>query len=69
MQARGYTPATRRPLYTAEERARRDATAWTWVQGLLAPIQFAVFLVSLVLVLRFLATGQGHAAATLSVVT
>ena len=68
MQARGQTPVNRRPLYTAEERARRDATAWTWVQGLLAPIQFAVFLVSLVLVLRFLATGDGHAAATASVV-
>jgi 3-vinyl bacteriochlorophyllide hydratase len=38
------------------------------VQGLLAPLQFVVFLVSLVLVIRFLATGEGFAAATLSIV-
>jgi 3-vinyl bacteriochlorophyllide hydratase len=57
-----------RPLYTAEERLRRDATGWTLVQGVLAPVQFLVFVVSLVLVLRYLATGQGHGIATLSVV-
>jgi 3-vinyl bacteriochlorophyllide hydratase len=34
----------------------------------LAPLQFAVFLASLVLVLRFLATGEGYALATGSVV-
>ncbi|KPP92131.1 MAG: 2-vinyl bacteriochlorophyllide hydratase BchF [Rhodobacteraceae bacterium HLUCCA08] len=62
------TPSKRPPLYTAEQRARRDATAWTLVQGLLAPLQFLVFLVSLVLVLRYLATGSGYGAATLSVV-
>jgi 3-vinyl bacteriochlorophyllide hydratase len=38
------------------------------VQGVLAPIQFAVFLVSLVLVLRYLATGEGLTAATVSIV-
>ena len=57
-----------RPLYTPEERVRRDATVWTLVQGILAPVQFLVFLVSLGLVLRFLATGDGQTAATLSVV-
>ena len=57
-----------RPLYTAEERARRDATVWTTVQGVLAPLQFLVFLVSLALVLRYLATGSGYAAATASIV-
>lgn len=57
-----------RPLYTAEERRRRDASGWTLVQGILAPVQFVVFLVSLVLVLRFLVTGEGHAAASTSVV-
>lgn len=56
------------PLYTAEQRQRRDASPWTLVQGVLAPLQFLVFLVSLVLVLRYLATGAGHQAATLSVV-
>jgi 3-vinyl bacteriochlorophyllide hydratase len=55
-------------LYTAEERRRRDASPWTIVQGVLAPVQFLVFLVSLVLVLRVLATGDGWHAATVSVV-
>jgi 3-vinyl bacteriochlorophyllide hydratase len=54
----------RRPLYTQEERRRRDASPWTLVQGVLAPLQFAVFLVSLGLVLNFLATGDGYAVAT-----
>ena len=57
-----------RPLYTPDERVRRDATVWTLVQGILAPVQFLVFLVSLGLVLRFLATGDGQTAATVSVV-
>lgn len=56
------------PLYTAEERKRRDASPWTLVQGILAPIQFLVFLGSLALVLRFLWTGAGEQAATLSIV-
>lgn len=59
---------TFRPLYTPEERVRRDATKWTLVQGILAPIQFVVFLVSLYLVLRFLFTGEGENAANVSVV-
>ena len=60
--------ATPPALYTPEQRARRDATAWTWVQGVLAPIQFLVFLVSLVLVLRCMATGEGEQWALWSVV-
>ena len=57
----------RHRLYTDDQRARRDATRWTLVQGILAPLQFLVFLVSLVLVLRYLATGHGYAAATASI--
>ena len=57
-----------RRIYTDAERARRDATPWTLVQGLLAPLQFLVFFVSLVLVLRYLAIGEGYVAATWSVV-
>ena len=57
-----------RPLYTAEERKRRDESPWTLVQGLLAPVQFLIFGVSLYLVLDFLRTGEGEAAATWSVV-
>jgi 3-vinyl bacteriochlorophyllide hydratase len=56
-----------RPLYTAAQRERRDGTRWTLVQGILAPAQFAIFLISLVLVLRYLGTGDGYAAATVSV--
>jgi 3-vinyl bacteriochlorophyllide hydratase len=55
-------------LYTPEERRRRDASPWTFVQGVLAPVQFIVFLVSVVLVWRYLAGGEGQTAATLSVV-
>ena len=60
--------AARAPLYTPAERARRDATRWTLVQGLLAPLQFLVFLISLGLVLRSLATHEGYALANASVV-
>ena len=38
------------------------------VQGILAPLQFAVFLISLTLVMRYLASGQGLGVATASVV-
>ncbi|WP_333714684.1 2-vinyl bacteriochlorophyllide hydratase [Yoonia sp.] len=55
-------------LYTDAERARRDGTKWTMVQGILAPLQFLVFLVSLGLVIRYLSTGAGYEAATLSIV-
>jgi len=55
-------------LYSPEERARRDSTVWTLVQAILAPVQFLVFLISLVLVVRYLATGAGYDAATLSII-
>jgi 3-vinyl bacteriochlorophyllide hydratase len=64
-QSRG---SSGKPLYTAVERRRRDASPWTLVQGVLAPVQFIVFLVSLGLVLRYLATGEGFEAATVSIV-
>lgn len=55
-------------IYTAEQRRRRDETVWTLVQGVLAPVQFLVFLISLALVLRYLKTGLGYEIATASVV-
>ena len=58
----------RPPLYTPEERVRRDNSVWTLIQGILAPIQFLVFLVSVCLVVRFINTGEGLQAATISVV-
>jgi len=66
-QARSGAAATP-PLYTSEERVRRDESVWTLVQGVLAPVQFLVFLVSLALVWRYLATGEGLAIANISVV-
>ncbi len=68
MQQRRTLQAGGGGLYTAEERLRRDASGWTLVQGILAPVQFLVFLASLALVLRYLATGHGLDLATGSVV-
>jgi len=65
MKATRHTPSRR--LYTPDQRARRDGTVWTLVQGVLAPVQFVVFLVSVALVLRYLVTGAGYDAATLSI--
>lgn len=66
----GQALKTRRsgPLYTPEQRKRRDTTYWTVVQGVLAPLQFVVFVVSLVLVIRYMTTGEGLFAATVSIV-
>ena len=55
-------------LYTPEQRERRDASKWTLVQGVLAPLQFLVFIISTLLVWRCLATGEGAMAAQVSVV-
>lgn len=54
-------------LYTPAQRARRDASVWTTVQGVLAPVQFGVFLISLALVLRYVSTGEGYGLATASI--
>ena len=62
------THSGRKPLYSPQERARRDATPWTLVQGVLAPFQFLVFLVSLGLVIAYLGTGEHLLATELSVV-
>ncbi len=64
----GVAPRVTRTLYTPDQRRRRDATRWTLVQGILAPAQFVVFLISLTLVVRFLFTGAGYELATISIV-
>ncbi len=56
------------PLYTDAQRVRRDESRWTLVQGILAPMQFLIFGISLFLVVRFLQTGEGESAAEISVV-
>lgn len=63
-----FGPVRGRPLYTPDERRRRDASRWTTVQGVLAPVQFAAFVASLFLVMRYLGTGNGLTIATGSVV-
>jgi 3-vinyl bacteriochlorophyllide hydratase len=68
VEAPGGSRAPIEPIYTPEQRRQRDASPWTLVQGVLAPLQFAIFVVSLALVLHYLATGDGFAAATVSVV-
>jgi 3-vinyl bacteriochlorophyllide hydratase len=61
-------PSQPRPLYTPEEKVRRDESPWTIVQGVLAPLQFVVMIVSVVLLVRYLGTGEGASAAAVSVV-
>lgn len=55
-------------LYSMEERKRRDESVWTMVQGVLAPLQFVVFIVSFGLVVRTLVTGEGAWVADTSIV-
>ena len=55
-------------LYTPSQRIIRDRTVWTKVQGILAPLQFAVCIISLSLVVRCLLTGEGYYAATVSII-
>ncbi|WP_293899387.1 2-vinyl bacteriochlorophyllide hydratase [Phenylobacterium sp.] len=54
-------------LYSPEERRRRDASPWTIVQAVLAPLQFLAFAVSIVLIGRYLLTGHGYEVATVSI--
>ncbi len=54
-------------MYTPEQLARREASPWTRVQIILAPIQFLAFLISFFLVVRYLLTGEGYLIATVSV--
>ena len=54
-------------LYTPEQRIKRDKSIWTIVQGVLAPLQFLVFLVSITLVIRYLMTGKDYEMANYSI--
>ena len=55
-------------LYSVEERIRRDQSVWTLVQGILAPIQFLVFAISVGLITHWWLTGSWLMAAHVSVV-
>jgi 3-vinyl bacteriochlorophyllide hydratase len=54
-------------MYTPEQLARRNASPWTKVQIILAPLQFLAFIISFALVVWYLVTGSGYLAATISV--
>ncbi len=56
------------PLYTLSQREKRDSTIWTIVQGVLAPTQFLVFIISMSLIVRYFMTGEGYLIATYSVI-
>ncbi len=68
MTASSSAALTTGSLYTPAQKKRRDETLWTLVQAVLAPLQFIAFLISLALVFWYLATGDGYAAASWSVV-
>ena len=67
----GLDPGIRRPLakplYTPDERRRRDASPWTIVQGVLAPLQLLICAASFACIVHYLLTGQGLGIATGSV--
>ena len=46
------------PRYTPEQLTRRNASVWTTVQGILAPIQFVIFIAGLAVTLMY-KTGTG----------
>ncbi len=54
-------------MYTEDQLRRREASRWTKVQIILAPIQFVAFIISFGLVIRYLITGEGYWVATISV--
>lgn len=49
--------------YTPEQKQRRDASFWTPVQAVAAPVQFVAFLATLIAVIHYFITGQGYAIA------
>lgn len=63
-----YSLTSNAPLYTSAQRERRNSSRWTLVQGVLAPLQFLVFLISAGLLARYIATGEGLHLAMASVV-
>lgn len=68
MTSASKTPEPLFGLYTPDQKARRDASVWTLVQGILAPVQFVVFLISLALILRYMLSGAGYEIATASII-
>lgn len=67
MPQRSASNSKQQSLYTPAQKKRRDESVWTLVQGILAPLQFFVFLISLVMVVRYMTLGVGYEAATWSI--
>lgn len=53
--------------YTPEQKAKRDNSVWTKVQMILAPLQLLAFIISVILVVHYLDTGENYVLANLSV--
>lgn len=68
MRSFNHPEMRQRQIYTSAQRKRRDTSVWTIIQGILAPVQFLIFLVSLGLIVRYLLTGTGYEIATWSIV-
>ncbi len=54
-------------IYTSEQKKRRDESKWTLIQGILAPLQFLAFALSLACIIYYFTTGDGYWVATVSV--
>ena len=54
-------------MYTEEQIQKRNKSIWTKLMSTFAPLQFLAFVVSFYLVIRFLVSGEGYFAATISV--
>ncbi|MBM4413126.1 MAG: 2-vinyl bacteriochlorophyllide hydratase [Chloroflexi bacterium] len=54
-------------MYTADQLERRNKSGWTTVQGILAPIQFVVFIISVILVYNAWQHNEGYAIANASI--
>jgi 3-vinyl bacteriochlorophyllide hydratase len=54
-------------MYTADQLRRREASRWTKVQIILAPIQFVAFIISFGLVIHYLITHEWYMATMISI--
>lgn len=53
--------------YTPEQMRRRQQSKWTIVQAILAPLQFLTFIISVILIIRYLSTGLDYQITTISI--
>jgi 3-vinyl bacteriochlorophyllide hydratase len=53
--------------YTPEQMRRRQQSKWTIVQAILAPLQLLTFIISVILIIRYLSTGLDYEITTISI--